>query len=230
MSASKRMVENRGLFDPERRYSIMDALELLAKIKKPRFDEAVEVAVRLGIDTRQSDQQVRGNTLLPHGNGRPVAIAVFAAGEAAEQAEAAGADAVGMENLVERFRKEKISFNVVIATPQAMPLVGQLGRLLGPRGLMPNPKNGTVTEAVGEAIKKARQGQMKFRADKNGTVHGSIGRISFNPSALNENLLALLTDLKKAKPAGSKGAYIKNLSLSTTMGPGVSIDMGGLKY
>ncbi|MDP1521505.1 50S ribosomal protein L1 [Porticoccus litoralis] len=212
-----------------KQYPIADAIALLKEISTVKFSETVDVAINLGIDPRKSDQNVRGATTLPNGTGKTVRVAVFTQGEAAEAAKAAGADLVGMEDLAEQVKAGNMDFDVVIADPAAMRVVGQLGQVLGPRGLMPNPKTGTVTPDVATAVKNAKAGQVRFRADKNGIVHGGIGSISFEPTALKENLEALLADLKKAKPASAKGVYLKKVTLSTTMGPGVIIDQASLE-
>ena len=214
--------------EPGRVYAVEDALALLKQVSTVKFDESVEVAVNLGVDARKSDQQVRGSTVLPQGTGKTVRVAVFAQGENARAAEAAGADAVGLEDLAEAMQKGELDFGVVIASPDAMPVVGRLGRILGPRGLMPNPKVGTVTQDVKQAVENAKGGQIRYRTDKNGIIHCLIGKLSFPAAALIENLRALLSDLHKAKPASSKGVYLKKISLSTTMGPGVSIDQSSL--
>ena len=214
--------------EPGRAYAVQDALSLLKQVSTVKFDESVEVAVNLGVDARKSDQQVRGSTVLPKGTGKTVRVAVFAQGENARAAEAAGADAVGLEDLAEAMQKGELDFGVVIASPDAMPVVGRLGRILGPRGLMPNPKVGTVTQDVKQAVENAKGGQIRYRTDKNGIIHCLIGKLSFPVDALIENLRALLSDLHKARPASSKGIYLKKISLSTTMGPGVSIDQASL--
>ena len=214
--------------EPGRAYAVEDALALLKQVSTVKFDESVEVAVNLGVDARKSDQQVRGSTVLPKGTGKTVRVAVFAQGENARAAEAAGADAVGLEDLAEAMQKGELDFGVVIASPDAMPVVGRLGRILGPRGLMPNPKVGTVTQDVKQAVENAKGGQIRYRTDKNGIIHCLIGKLSFPVAALIENLRALLSDLHKARPASSKGIYLKKISLSTTMGPGVSIDQASL--
>jgi len=204
-------------------------LRLVKEHASAKFRESVDVAVNLGIDPRKSDQVVRGATALPHGSGKTVRVAVFAQGENAEKAKAAGADAVGFEDLAEKMKAGELDYGTVIATPDAMRIVGQLGRVLGPRGLMPNPKTGTVTQDVETAVKNAKAGQVRFRADKAGIVHCSIGTVEFEVTALTENLAALLADLRKAKPASSKGQYLKRLTVSSTMGPGVGVDMGALE-
>ncbi|MAF84419.1 MAG: 50S ribosomal protein L1 [Gammaproteobacteria bacterium] len=201
-----------------------EALALVKELASAKFGESVDVAVNLGIDPRKSDQVVRGSVVLPNGTGKEVRVAVFAQGENAEKAQAAGADAVGMEDLAERIKGGELDFGTVIATPDAMRIVGQLGRVLGPRGLMPNPKVGTVTPDVETAVKNAKAGQVRFRADKAGIVHCSIGKVSFETSALNENLAALLTDIIKAKPSSAKGQFLMKMTVSSTMGPGVPVD------
>jgi len=203
---------------------VKEALTLVKEMASAKFSESVDVAINLGIDPRKSDQVVRGSVVLPNGTGKEVRVAVFAQGENAEKAKAAGADVVGMEDLAELMKGGELDFGTVIATPDAMRIVGQLGRDLGPRGLMPNPKVGTVTPDVESAVKNAKSGQVRFRADKAGIVHCSIGKVDFEVSALSENLAALLVDLEKAKPSSSKGQYLKKMSVSSTMGPGVPVD------
>jgi large subunit ribosomal protein L1 len=209
-------------------YSVQDAVNLLKEVSSVKFDESVEVAVNLGVDARKSDQQVRGSTVLPKGTGKTVRVAVFAEGENAKIAKAAGADTVGFEDLAKAMQEGDINYGVVIATPDAMPIVGKLGKALGPRGLMPNPKVGTVTKDVEQAVKNAKGGQVRYRTDKNGIIHCVIGKVSFDSDSLIENLHTLLTDLVKIKPSSAKGAYLKKLSLSTTMGPGLLIDQASL--
>ena len=209
-------------------YPVAEALQLLKDVSTIKFDESVEVAVNLGIDPRKSDQAVRGSTVLPKGTGKVVKVAVIAQGDQAKAAKTAGADAVGFEDLVEQMQKGSLDFQVIIATPDAMPLVSKLGKILGPRGLMPNPKVGTVTKDTGQAVKNAKAGQVRYRTDKNGIVHCAIGKVSFETDALKENLEALLNDLIKAKPSASKGVYMKKVSVSTTMGPGLVVDQGTL--
>jgi large subunit ribosomal protein L1 len=226
---SKRVRAAREKIDPARAYPFEEAVALLKELATARFNETVEVAVKLGVDARKSDQAVRGATTLPNGTGSEVRVAVFTQGEAAEKARAAGADFVGMEELAEEIKGGMMDFDVVVASPDAMRVVGQLGQLLGPRGLMPNPKTGTVTPDVETAVKNAKAGQMRYRTDKNGIVHGGIGKISFEPEAIRGNLEAVLADLKKAKPAASKGIYMRKVTLSTTMGPGVTIDQASLE-
>lgn len=226
---SKRLRAIREKVQSGKQYQFDDAIALLKELSSVKFTETVDVAVNLGIDTRKSDQNVRGATTLPNGTGKTVRVAVFTQGEAAEAAKAAGADLVGMEDLAEQVKAGIMDFDVVIADPAAMRVVGQLGQVLGPRGLMPNPKTGTVTPDVVTAVKNAKAGQVRFRADKNGIVHGGIGTITFDANALKQNLEALLVDLKKAKPASAKGVYVKKVTLSTTMGPGLIIDQASLE-
>lgn len=210
--------------DPLRVYPALDAFALLKKHSTVKFEESVEAGVRLGLDPKRSEQTVRGSSQLPHGTGKTVTVAVFAQGEHADQARAAGAEMVGYEDLAERFRREKVNCDYVIATPECMPLVGTLGRILGPRGLMPNPRVGSVTADVGGAVSNARKGQVRFRSDRGGIVHCLIGRVSFEAAALKENLEALLSDLIKRKPGSAQGNYLRRISVSTTMGPGLSVD------
>jgi len=214
--------------DSTKQYSIEEAVALLKDLSNVKFAETVDVSVNLGIDPRKSDQSVRGATTLPHGNGKSVRVAVFTQGANAEAAKAAGAEFVGMDELAAEIKAGKMDFDVVIASPDAMRVVGQLGQVLGPRGLMPNPKTGTVTPDVVTAVKNAKAGQIRYRAEKGGIVHGGLGKISFDAVAIKENLEALIGDLKKAKPATSKGIYIKKISLSSTMGPGLVIDQASL--
>jgi large subunit ribosomal protein L1 len=209
-------------------YSIDEAVSLLSEFASAKFKESIDVSVNLGVDPRKSDQVVRGSTTLPAGTGKDVRVAVFAQGENAEKAKAAGAELVGMDDLAESIQGGNMDFDVVIASPDAMRVVGKLGTVLGPRGLMPNPKVGTVTPDVETAVKNAKAGQVRYRTDKNGIIHGGIGKIGFEGSAIKSNLEALLADLKKAKPASSKGVYIKKIVLSSTMGPGVLIDQSSL--
>lgn len=214
--------------DSTKQYSIEEAVALLKDLSNVKFAETVDVSVNLGIDPRKSDQSVRGATTLPHGNGKSVRVAVFTQGANAEAAKAAGAEFVGMDELAAEIKAGKMDFDVVIASPDAMRVVGQLGQVLGPRGLMPNPKTGTVTPDVVTAVKNAKAGQIRYRAEKGGIIHGGLGKISFDTIAIKENLEALIGDLKKAKPATSKGIYIKRISLSSTMGPGLVIDQASL--
>ena len=214
--------------DRSKAYPVEEAASLLADLSTGAFKESVDVAVNLGVDPRKSDQNVRGATTLPHGAGKQVRVAVFAEGENADKALAAGADEVGLEDLAERVKGGDLNFDVVIASPDAMRVVGQLGRLLGPRGLMPNPKTGTVAADVEAAVKNAKAGQVQFRADRGGIVHGSVGTVGFQPEQIKENLEALIADLNRAKPASAKGKYVKKITLSTTMGPGLTIDESSL--
>jgi large subunit ribosomal protein L1 len=221
---SKRKKLAREKVDSAVLYQIDDALTLVKELATSKFPESVDVSVNLGVDPRKSDQVVRGSTVLPNGTGKTVRVAVFAQGDNADKAESAGADVVGFEDLAETVKGGEINFDVVIATPDAMRVVGTLGQILGPRGLMPNPKVGTVTADVETAVKNAKAGQVRYRTDKAGIIHCPIGRVDFEVPALKENLAALLADLKKAKPAASKGAYLKKLTVSSTMGPGISVD------
>lgn len=225
---SKRVKALRALVEPGKQYSIEDAVAILKNAPKTKFEETVDVAINLGIDPRKSDQAVRGATTLPHGSGKTVRVAVFTQGANADAAKEAGADLVGMEDLAEKIKAGNLDFDVVIASPDAMRIVGQLGQVLGPRGLMPNPKTGTVTPDVVTAVKNAKAGQVRFRADKNGIIHGGIGRIGFEPVAIRENLQALVADLKKAKPSTAKGVYFKKITISTTMGPGIALDQSSI--
>lgn len=209
-------------------YSIEDAVALLKEVSSVKFSETVDVAVNLGVDAKKSDQVVRGATTLPHGTGSEVRVAVFAQGTNAEKAAAAGADIVGMDDLAEQVKGGNLDFDVVIAEPAAMRVVGQLGTILGPRGLMPNPKTGTVTPDVETAVKNAKAGQVRFRIDKNGIIHGAIGKLTFEAKALKENLEALVADLQKGKPSAAKGIYLKKMVLSSTMGPGLALDQSSL--
>ena len=216
-------------FDGEKFYALPDALEILSSVSSSKFKEALDVSVNLGVDPRKSDQVVRGATTLPHGTGKDVRVAVFAQGENAEKAQQAGADVIGFEDLGEEIKGGKIDFDVLIATPDAMRIVGQLGIVLGPIGLMPNPKTGTVTTDVEVAVKNSKSGQVQFRTDKAGLVHGRVGQLGFTAEQIKENIQALLVDLKKAKPAAAKGVYLKKLTLSSTMGPGLNIDQASLE-
>ena len=210
-------------------YSIEEAVLLISEFASPKFKESIDVSINLGIDPRKSDQAVRGATILPAGTGKEVRVAVFAQGENAEKAKIAGADLVGFEDLAESVQGGNINFDVVIATPDSMRVVGKLGTVLGPRGLMPNPKMGTVTKDVETAVKNAKAGQVRYRTDKNGIVHGGIGKVGFDGAALKSNLEALLVDLRKAKPSAAKGVYIKKVVLSSSMGPGLLIDQSSLE-
>ena len=225
---SKRTLAIKAMVDRNNRYAIEEALELVKKMATAKFDESVDVAVGLGIDPRKSDQVVRGAVVLPNGTGKHMRVAVFATADKATEAREAGADIVGMEDLSEQVKAGHMDFDVVIATPDAMRVVGTLGPVLGPRGLMPNPKVGTVTTDIRTAVINAKGGQVRYRADKGGIVHSTIGKSSFEVKALHENLLALIDSLRKAKPTTSKGIYIRKVSISPTMGPGVAVDLGGL--
>ena len=226
---SRRMTENRGKFDKSRLYAIEEGLGLLKECSNAKFDESVDAAINLGVDPRKSDQNVRGSSVLPNGTGKQVRIAVFTQGENADKAKAAGADAVGMQDLAEAMKGGDLNYDVVIASPDAMGVVGQLGQLLGPRGLMPNPKVGTVSPDVASAVQNAKAGQVRYRTDKGGIIHCTIGKASFDVAQLRENLEYLLADLKKAKPSASKGVYLKKISISTTMGAGFAVDQASLK-
>ena len=215
--------------DRQKAYPINDAVALLSELATAKFKESLDVSVNLGVDPRKSDQVVRGATTLPHGTGKTVRVAVFAQGANADQAKEAGADLVGFEDLADRIKGGTLDFDVVFATPDAMRIVGQLGKILGPRGLMPNPKTGTVTPDVVTAVRNAKAGQVQFRTDRAGIIHGSIGQVGFDPDKIRENLQALIADLRKAKPASAKGVYLKKITLSTTMGPGVMIDQSSLE-
>jgi large subunit ribosomal protein L1 len=225
---SKRRKAFAGKVDPTKTYPVLDALNLIKETATAKFDESIDVAVNLGIDAKKSDQSVRGAVVLPAGTGKKVRVAVFAQGDKAQAAKAAGADIVGLDDLAESVKAGKLDFDVVIAEPGAMRVVGQLGQILGPRGLMPNPKVGTVTPDVAAAVKNAKAGQVQFRADKTGIVQCSIGRASFTREQLRENLAALVEALNRAKPAGTKGIYLKKLSVSSTMGVGVKVDPASL--
>ena len=211
------------LVDPENTYSLEEAMNIFQSVKSNKFDESVDIALRLGIDPGKSDQNVRGAITLPHSLGKTVTVAVFADGDQAKDANEVGAEFVGMEDLAEKFKKEEIEVDVVISSQAAMKIVGQLGQVLGPKGLMPNPKTGTVTDKIGEAIYNAKSGQVRFRTDKNGILHGCIGKVSFSSTQIQENAAAMLEEVKKLKPATAKGAYIRSIALSSTMGPGVKV-------
>ena len=216
------------LVNPENTYSLEEAMQIFQTVKSNKFDESIDIALRLGIDPGKSDQNVRGAITLPHSLGKTVTVAVFADGDQAKEANDAGADFVGMEDLAEKFKKEEIEADVVVSSQAAMKIVGQLGQVLGPKGLMPNPKTGTVTEKVGEAINNAKSGQVRFRTDKNGILHGCIGKVSFSSNQIQENAAAMLEEVKKLKPATAKGAYIRSVALSSTMGPGVKVTPSSL--
>ena len=227
-SLSKRKKLAREKVDAATFYQVDEALTLVKELATSKFPESVDISVNLGVDPKKSDQVVRGSTVLPNGTGKTVRVAVFAQGENADKAKSAGADIVGFEDLAETVKGGEMNFDVVIATPDAMRVVGTLGQILGPRGLMPNPKVGTVTADVETAVKNAKAGQVRYRTDKAGIIHCPIGRVDFEVPALKENLVALLTDLTKAKPAASKGAYLMRLTVSSTMGPGISIDRASI--
>lgn len=226
--SSKRMAEIRSKIDRTRQYSIDEGLALLKECARSRFDESVDASINLGVDPRKSDQNVRGSSVLPNGTGKQVRVAVFTQGDNVAQATAAGADVVGMQDLAESMKAGDLNYDVVIASPDAMGVVGQLGQLLGPRGLMPNPKVGTVAADVATAVKNAKGGQVRYRTDKGGIIHCTIGKSSFEVAQLRENLESLLADLKRAKPASSKGIYLKKISISTTMGVGIAVDQASL--
>ncbi|MBB3232025.1 50S ribosomal protein L1 [Halomonas stenophila] len=221
---SKRATQIREKVDPNKAYSLEEAVALLSELSAVKFKESLDVAINLGVDPRKSDQVVRGATVMPNGTGKDVRVAVFTQGANAEAAKEAGADIVGMDDLAEQVKKGQLDFDVVIASPDAMRVVGQLGQILGPRGLMPNPKVGTVTPDVATAVKNAKAGQVRFRTDKNGIIHTTLGKVDFDAAAIRGNLEALIADLKKLKPSTSKGVYFKKVSLSTTMGPGLTVD------
>ena len=214
--------------DPEKTYSVTEAMEIIQSVKSEKFDESIDISVKLGVDPNKSDQNVRGAVSLPNSLGKEVKVAVFADGDHASQAEKAGADFVGMDDLAEKFQKEEINVDVVISSNAAMKVVGKLGQVLGPKGLMPNPKTGTVSDDVETAIKNVKAGQVRFRTDKNGIIHGSIGKVSFDGDKIKANASALLEELKKLKPASAKGVYIGNIAISSTMGPGIKINPGEL--
>ena len=224
MTVAKNVKAWKSKIVPGKAYSIDEALGLVKEFATAKFNESVDVAVNLGIDASKSDQQVRGSTVMPHGTGKTVRVAVFTSGKNQEVAKAAGADLVGLEDLAEKVKAGEINFDRVIASPDAMRVVGQLGQILEPRGLMPNPKVGTVTPDVATAVKNAKSGQVTYRVDKAGVIHATIGKAKFEPLALRENLQALVADLQKAKPASSKGIYLKRVTLSSTIGPGVIVD------
>ena len=226
---SKRMRAARETVDSTKDYEFNEAVALLKELAKAKFSESVDVAINLGIDARKSEQNVRGANVLPKGTGKDVRVAVFTQGANAEAAKAAGADIVGMEDLAELVKKGEMNFDVVVASPDAMRVVGQLGQILGPRGLMPNPKTGTVTPDVATAVKNAKAGQVRYRNDKNGIIHASIGKIAFDSNQILENLASLLEALRKAKPSSAKGTFIEKVSLSTTMGVGLRIDQASLE-
>jgi len=225
---AKRIKEWTGKIQPGKQYPIDEALTLVKQFAKAKFRESLDVAVNLGIDASKSDQQVRGSTVMPHGIGKTVRVAVFTSGKNQDAARAAGADVVGLEDLAEKVKAGQMDFDVVVASPDAMRVVGQLGQILGPRGLMPNPKVGTVTPNVADAVKNAKAGQVRYRSDKAGVIHCTIGKADFDAGQLKENLTALLQDLLKAKPSAAKGIYLRKISVSSTMGPGVPVEQSSL--
>ena len=225
---SKRAKVIREKVDPSKAYSLEEAVALLSELSTVKFNESLDVAINLGVDPRKSDQVVRGATVMPNGTGKDVRVAVFTQGANADAAKEAGADIVGMDELAEQVKKGVMDFDMVIASPDAMRVVGQLGQILGPRGLMPNPKVGTVTPDVATAVKNAKAGQVRFRTDKNGIIHTTLGKVNFEATAVQGNLEALVADLKKLKPSSSKGIYFKKITLSSTMGPGLTIDHSAL--
>ncbi|RDB42021.1 50S ribosomal protein L1 [Halomonas sp. DQ26W] len=225
---SKRAQTIREKVDPTKAYSLEEAVALLNELSTVKFKESLDVAINLGVDPRKSDQVVRGATVMPNGTGKDVRVAVFTQGANADAAKEAGADIVGMDDLAEQVKKGQLNFDVVIASPDAMRVVGQLGQILGPRGLMPNPKVGTVTPDVATAVKNAKAGQVRFRTDKNGIIHTTLGKVDFEATAIQGNLEALVADLKRLKPSTSKGIYLKKVTLSTTMGPGLTLDHSAL--
>ncbi len=225
---SRRMRDVREKIDRTRLYPVDEGLALIKECSRAKFDESVDASINLGVDPRKSDQNVRGSSVLPNGTGKQVRVAVFTQGDNADKAKAAGADVVGMQELADAMKGGDLNYDVVIASPDAMGVVGQLGQLLGPRGLMPNPKVGTVSPDVETAVKNAKAGQVRYRTDKGGIVHCTIGKASFDVAQLRENLEHLLTDLNKAKPSSSKGVYLRKISVSTTMGPGLAVDQASL--
>lgn len=227
-SLTKKQKDNQAKVPVGVRYTMADALNLVKECASAKFDESVDVSINLGIDAKKSDQNVRGAVTLPNGTGKSVRVAVFTQGENAQKATDAGADVVGMEDLMKSMQDGDLNYDVIIASPDAMGVVGRLGQVLGPRGLMPNPKVGTVTQDVATAVKNAKAGQVRYRADKAGIVHGCVGKASFAPAALEENITALLEALKKAKPSSAKGVYFKKMSVSSTMGPGLSVDLASV--
>jgi len=228
MKQTKREKQFAAKVQPGKTYSVEQALDILKECSTAKFKESVDIAVNLGIDPKKSDQNVRGSTVLPHGNGKSVRVAVFTQGNKAQEARDAGADAVGMDDLAAAMKGGDLNYQVVIASPDAMRVVGSLGQVLGPRGLMPNPKTGTVTADVAGAVRNAKAGMAKFRADKAGILHTSVGSATFEKAKLLDNLMAVVRDIRKAKPASAKGVYFKKLTLSTTMGPGIVVDLASL--
>ena len=227
MTRRRKIIEEK--VDYGRAYPIGEAVAILNEISGSKFNESIDISVNLGIDSKKSDQSVRGATSLPHGSGKETRVAVFAQGDHADKAKEAGADIVGFEELADKVKKGELDFDVLIATPDSMRLVAQLGKVLGPRGLMPNPKTGTVTADVASAVSNAKSGQIQFRADRGGIVHGSVGKLGFDPVQVKENIEALISDLRKAKPATAKGVYLKKITLSSTMGPGLVIDEASIE-
>ena len=227
-SVTKKQKNIQEKLDPEKIYSLNEAIEIIQSVKSNKFDESIDISIKLGVDPNKSDQNVRGAVTLPNSLGKEVKVAVFADGDHASQAKKAGADFVGMDDLAEKFQKEEINVDVVISSNAAMKVVGKLGQVLGPKGLMPNPKTGTVSDDVETAIKNVKAGQVRFRTDKNGIIHGSIGKVSFDEGMIKANASALLEELKKLKPASAKGVYIGNIAISSTMGPGIKINPGEL--
>ena len=225
---TKRQKQIKELIDPTKQYSFAEAVETLKKIPAPKFKESVDISINLGVDPKKSDQVVRGSVVMPNGTGKTVRVAVFTQGPNVEAAKSAGADIVGMADLADEIKGGNLDFDVVIASPDAMGVVGRLGQVLGPRGLMPNPKVGTVTPDVATAVKNAKSGQVRYRTDKQGIIHCAFGKLDFEEKALKENLETLIAALKKSKPSSAKGAYLKKVTLSTTMGPGLSIDLSSL--
>jgi large subunit ribosomal protein L1 len=225
---SKKSLKINELVDIEKLYSFEEALGVFQEVKSNKFDESIDIAINLGIDAGKSDQNVRGSVTLPNSLGKQVTVAAFADGDQANEAKEAGAEFIGMDELAEQFKKGEVAVDVVVATQASMKVVGQLGQVLGPKGLMPNPKSGTVTDKIGEAIKNAKSGQVRFKTDKGATIHGCIGKVSYSPTQLEENTKVLIDEVKKLKPASAKGIYIKNVSLSSTMGPGVKLDTSNI--
>lgn len=223
MKISKRHKENKKVVDSETRYELSDAISMLQSSQKTKFDESIDLAINLGIDPKQSDENVRGSAVLPNGTGKSLRIAVFAEGDEVEEAKQAGADIVGMDDLAEDIKKGNIEFEMIIATPSSMKLVGQLGQILGPKGLMPNPKDGTVTKNIKDAVTNAKKGQAMYRTDKGGIIHCSIGKVGFKSEQIEENYNVLIEEIKKSRPSSTKGVFIKRVTMSSTMGPGIKI-------
>ena len=229
MAKGKKFTDAAKKFDRDQLFSPVEALDLVKGLGTAKFDESIELAIRLGVDPRKADQMVRGTVALPEGTGKDVRVAVFATGEAAQEARDAGADIVGADDLAEAIQKGNMDFDLAIATPDMMPLVGRLGRALGPRGLMPNPKTGTVTNDVGRAVTEFKGGKVEYRTDRYGNIHVPLGKASFEPDALETNFRAVLDELQRAKPAAAKGRYLRKITISSTMGPGVRVDTNRLK-